>query len=435
MSDTDNRESTPAPQGEAIAASQIPSDTAAKPAPAAPAPRISESSFEAAHADLPPLSTLGGNSDAAIVASESSTTAGNGARRGRGRGLAPAGKFGAAGQPAKVAFGVVENPADLTENLSGKHVAGYGDQQPQQREERPRREERKPREAAPATAEVNPEAAAEAAGWKETPASAEAAPAAEPAEVTSETGPKEFVPPVSEGTFKADLNPETERKAREERRQQRDDRPRGDRPQSQGGEFRGDRRLAEGRQGGEQRRDEQRQPRGDRPQGGEFRGERQPRQEGGQRHERGEGRPQGERRNDHGNNRGEQQRGNRGPNRLTIEVPKIPVQEPTTFFGKMRLWIAEKIWGVPASDEIGFSSVSKPMTPHSREWQFGRGQQQRRDGRPGDNRNGGQGQRREFRHGNGGQGSQNPNRDGRHRPHARGGNHRDQHGRDGNPRG
>lgn len=414
MSDTDNREATPAPQGEAIAASPIPSDAAAKPAPAAPAPRISESSFEAAHADLPPLSTLGGDTPA--VASESATTAGNGPRRGRGRDRgASAGKFGASGQPAKVAFGVVENPADLTENLSGKHVAGYGDQPP--REERPRREERRPRETAPAAAEVNPAEAAAAAGWKET--SSEAAPAAEA--VVSETGPKEFVPPVSEGTFKADLNPETERKAREERRQQRDERPRGDRPPAQGGEFRGEPRpRGEGRHQGEQR-----QPRGDRP----HDGERRPRPEGDRRHERGEGRPQGERRNDHGNG----PRGNR-PGRLTIDVPKIPVQEPTSVFGKIKRFIAEKFWGVPATEEISFTSVSKPMTPHSREWQFNRGQQ-RRDGRPGDNRSGGHGQRREFRHGNGGQGARNPANDGRHRPHPRGGNHRDQHGRDGNPRG
>lgn len=379
MSDTENRADAPAPSGEPIASAPIQSDAGAAPAaPAAqPAPtRIAESSFEAAHADLPPLSTLGGEAPSASV--DSASAAPSGARRGRGRGPS-AGKFGSADQPAKVAFGAVENPADMTESLSGKHVMGYGDQQPQgERPRREPREERKPRETAPeATGEVAPETTASA-----------------------ENGPKEFVPPVSEGSFKAELNPEAERKAREERRQQRDERPRGDRRNSEGGEFRGNREQAEGRSGGGDRQHGDRAPRGDRPQGERRDGNREGQQQRRDGH-RNEQRPR--------------------PGRLTIEAPKIPVQEPTTFIGKLVRAFMNKVWGVPASEKVPFENVARPMTPHSKEWQFGRGQQ-RHDGRSGDNRNGGQ--RRDFRHGNGNQGGdRNPNRDGRHRPHARGGNH------------
>ena len=361
MSETENRESAPALEGEAIVTPSIQSDAAAnKPAPAA-APRIAESSFEAAHAELPPLSAIGG--DAPVTASETSTTP-VGVRRGRGRG-APAGKFGAPGQPAKVAFGEVENPADMTESLSGKHVQGYPEQPERaERPARPAREERKPREAAPACSE---------------PACAcsEEAPAA--------TGPKEFVPPVSEGTFKAELNPEAERKAREERRQQQANRePRADRP-----------RRDEGRpqQGN-------REPRPERPQG-----EQQPRRDG---------EPRREQRRDEPRNR---------PGRLTIEAPKIPEQEPTTLFGKIK----RAIGNLFRAKEPKTVEIAKPESKggrDSRDWQPGRREERR-----------GHGERREFRHGNSGHGSKDPSRDGRHRPHQRGGNHRDHHNRDGNPRG
>jgi len=353
MSDTDNREPAAAPMGEPIAASPIAPDNAAAPAAPAPANRIAESAFEATHADLPPLSAIGGN-DAPAVANGADATASAGPRRGRGRG-APAGKS-ANGQTGKVAFGVVENPADLTESLSGKHAAGYGDNV---EAPRPRREER--------------------------------APKPEPVEGAA---PKEFVPPVSQGSFKAELNPEADRKAREERRQRDDQTPREPR---------------EPRQGGERRERGERQDRGPRE-------NREPRQGDGNRERDGEGRRdrqqgQGGERREH---RGDRQR----PGRLTIEAPKIPVQEPTSIFGKIKRWLAEAIWGVPPGAEIEFNGVSKPKTPHSKDWQFNRG----RD-------NGG---RRDFGRGNGGrQGDRNPNRDGRHRPHARGGNHHDRGGRQG----
>lgn len=358
MSETENRESAPAPEGEPIATPSIPSDAAAnKPAPA-PANRIAESAFEAAHAELPPLSTIGG--EAPVTASETSTTP-VGVRRGRGRG-APAGKSGAsAGQPAKVAFGEVENPADMTETLTGKHVNGYPERA--EHPERPAREERKPREAAPACSEPECTCAPEA-------------PAA---------GPKEFVPPVSEGTFKAELNPEAERKAREERRQQQGPRePRPDRP------LRGEGRPQQGA----------REPRPDRPQG-----EQQPRREG---------EPRREQRRDEQRNR---------PGRLTIEAPKIPEQEPTTLFGKIK----RAIGNIFRTKEPKTVEIAKPENKgnrDSRDWQPGRREERR-----------GHGERREFRHGNSGHGSRDASRDGRHRPHQRGGNHRDHHGRDGNPRG
>lgn len=369
MSDTDNREPAAAPQGEPIASSPIASD---KPAQEAPAPvnRIAESAFEATHADLPPLSAIGGG-DAPATTGAADTSAPAGPRRGRGRG-APAGKS-ANGQTAKVAFGVVENPADLTESLSGKHVAGYGDAAPAERprrEDRPRREER-PRTEAPA-------------------------PSAEGVAATPESGPKEFVPPVSQGTFKAELNPEAEQKAREERRQRDDRGPR---------ENRGERGPRNDRPQGERRENRD----GNR----ENRGERGPRND----------RPQGERRENR-ENRGERNR----PGRLTIEAPKIPVQEPTSLFGKIKRWVAETILGVPPGDEIEFNRVSKPRTPHSKDWEFNRG-----------GRNPNNGGRRDFGRGNGGNGNgnrngggdRNPNRDGRHRPHARGGNHHDRGGRQG----
>ncbi len=370
MSETENRESAPAPEGEPIAPTSIPSDAAAnKPAPATSAPRIAESAFEAAHAELPPLSAIGG--EAPVTASETSTTPA-GVRRGRGRG-APAGKFApAGGQPAKVAFGEVENPADMTESLSGKHAQGYPAERTE-RPARPEREERKPREAAPAPA-------AETGCCSEGPCACTGEAPAAPA------GPKEFVPPVSEGTFKAELNPEAERKAREERRQQQQ----GNREPRQ-----------------ERRRDDDRRQQGNR----------EPRQDNrqGEQQQRRDGEPRQERRRDEQRNR---------PGRLTIEAPKIPEQEPTTLFGKIKRAIG-KLFSAKEPETVELPKSENKGNRDSRDWQPGRREE----------RHGHGDRRREFRHGNSGHGAKDPSRDGRHRPHQRGGNHRDHHGRDGNPRG
>lgn len=327
MSDTEHREADSAAQAEPIASSPITTDAnAAAPAAPAPAPqpRIADSTFEAAHAELPPLSAIGGDS-AAPETTESGAAAPSGARRGRGRG-APAGKFGAPGATQKSPIGAVENPSDMTESLSGKHIAGYGDAKP-----------------AEAPAEPKPERTA---------------------------GPKEFVPPVSEGVFKAELNPEAERRAREERRRQRtEQRPQGEQPQQPRAERQGD---------------GPRPPREDRRQGGENR-------EQGRRDERRPDRPK--------------------PGRLTIEAPKIPVTQELSLFGKVKRAIA-RLFGVPARDEVKYESTSKKPTPHSRDWKP-TGQNDERRGKG------------DFRHGNhrGGDNRGNPNRDGRHRPHQRGGNH------------
>ncbi len=176
----------------------VPENTPAQPTQQ----RLAESQLEAAHAELPPLSSIPNG----IVAEGEEATGGNGleensvrpnARRGLRRGHA--GRAGSSTESP--AIGAVENPADISENLSGKYANGY--------EGRPARREFVPMEAA-----------------EEKPAASES------------SGPKEFVPPVSRDVYKAEMNPDRERQAREERRRSRP--PREERaPQK---EFFGERR-------------------------------------------------------------------------------------------------------------------------------------------------------------------------------------------------
>jgi hypothetical protein len=109
------------------------------------APRISEAKLESAHAELPPLSVIGASSEPAAKPGTITAPKQFG-RRGTPRGVTPT----AAGQTARPAIGVVEDPSQLTENLSGS----LAQQAPQQREarqpgipqgDRPRREPREPR--------------------------------------------------------------------------------------------------------------------------------------------------------------------------------------------------------------------------------------------------------------------------------------------------
>ena len=119
--------------------------------PAAPAPRITESKLESAHAELPPLSVIGASSEPAakpgtIVAPKQF------GRRGVPQNVAPGGK----GENARPSIGVIANPAEVSENLSGELAKQPAQsQQPRERREpraegdRPRREERPRREDRP----------------------------------------------------------------------------------------------------------------------------------------------------------------------------------------------------------------------------------------------------------------------------------------------
>ncbi|NBX01258.1 hypothetical protein EBR11_01840 [bacterium] len=142
--------------------------SAASPAaPSNPAPRITESKLESAHADLPPLSVIGASSEPTVKPGSPTQPK----------------QFGRRGTPAKSGFsgksensrpsiGVIENPSLATENISGelakKPIAeaippqqpapALSNQSPEGREsreprrerfERPRREPREPRPERP----------------------------------------------------------------------------------------------------------------------------------------------------------------------------------------------------------------------------------------------------------------------------------------------
>lgn len=106
-----------------------------------PAPRISEAKLESAHAELPPLSVIGASSEPAAKPGTIATPKQFG-RRGTPRGAAPS---AAHGQAARPSIGVVEDPSQLTESLTGDRAHSA---QPA-REERPRREPRAEGEPGP----------------------------------------------------------------------------------------------------------------------------------------------------------------------------------------------------------------------------------------------------------------------------------------------
>ncbi len=103
-----------------------------------PAPRIAEAKLESAHAELPPLSVIGASSEPAAKPGTITTPKQFG-RRGAPRGAAPT----ANGQTARPSIGVVEDPSQLTENLSGSLAQQPA---PQPREQREHREQREPRQ-------------------------------------------------------------------------------------------------------------------------------------------------------------------------------------------------------------------------------------------------------------------------------------------------
>jgi hypothetical protein len=112
-----------------------------------PAPRLNEAKLESAHAELPPLSVIGASSEPAAKPGTITTPKQFG-RRGTPRGAAPS---AANGQAARPSIGVVEDPSQLTENLSGSLAKQSAPAQRERREPRaegergPRREPREPR--------------------------------------------------------------------------------------------------------------------------------------------------------------------------------------------------------------------------------------------------------------------------------------------------
>jgi hypothetical protein len=106
-----------------------------------PAPRLNEAKLESAHAELPPLSVIGASSEPAAKPGTITAPKQFG-RRGTPRGAAPS---AANGQAARPAIGVVEDPSQLTENLSGDRTQSAAPA----REDRPRREPRAEGERGP----------------------------------------------------------------------------------------------------------------------------------------------------------------------------------------------------------------------------------------------------------------------------------------------
>ncbi|MEN9653689.1 MAG: hypothetical protein RL303_1409 [Verrucomicrobiota bacterium] len=114
-----------------------------------PAPRLNEAKLESAHAELPPLSVIGASSEPAAKPGTITAPKQFG-RRGTPRGVSSS----APGQSDRPAIGVVEDPSQLTENLSGSLSAqgGAPSREPRERREPraegergPRREPRQPR--------------------------------------------------------------------------------------------------------------------------------------------------------------------------------------------------------------------------------------------------------------------------------------------------
>ena len=118
-------------QGTEPASAQPPAADAGVNEVRTPAPRINEAKLESAHAELPPLSVIGATAEPAAKPGTIAQPKQFG-RRGTPRG-APA----ANGSSPRPSIGVVENPAEITENLSG----GLAQSSAPRREERPRREE------------------------------------------------------------------------------------------------------------------------------------------------------------------------------------------------------------------------------------------------------------------------------------------------------
>lgn len=104
----------------------------------APAASLRDAKLESAHAELPPMSVIGGETTPAAKPGEIAKPRQFG-RRGTPQGMPPA-----AGAGSSASIGAVSNPSEITEKLSGQHANGYAGGG-QGGEPRPRREDRGPR--------------------------------------------------------------------------------------------------------------------------------------------------------------------------------------------------------------------------------------------------------------------------------------------------
>lgn len=132
-------------QGQEPVSAQQPAADAGANEVRTPAPRIAEAKLESAHAELPPLSVIGASSEPAAKPGTITTPKQFG-RRGTPRGAAPS---AANGQTARPSIGVVEDPSQLTENLTGSLAKQNAPEQREQREPRERREPRAEGERGP----------------------------------------------------------------------------------------------------------------------------------------------------------------------------------------------------------------------------------------------------------------------------------------------
>lgn len=140
---------TPAPE-------TTPDAPAVAPAEEKQQERLVESALEAKHSDALPLSPI--ETSAPVNAeSENKNTNKHQGRRGLRRGNSGRGNRG--GKNAAQGVGIVENPQDVKETLSGKFVDGYQ----KDKEFRPRREKAKPEVAAKSNDAVSAEP--QAKGW------------------------------------------------------------------------------------------------------------------------------------------------------------------------------------------------------------------------------------------------------------------------------
>lgn len=137
-------------QGSEPVSTQQPAADTGTPEVRTPAPRIAEAKLESAHAELPPMSVIGATAEPAAKPGTIATPKQFG-RRGTPRGVSST----APGQSARPSMGVVEDPSQLTESISGS-LANQPAQPPRERRDprpegsdygdRPRREPRENRE-------------------------------------------------------------------------------------------------------------------------------------------------------------------------------------------------------------------------------------------------------------------------------------------------
>jgi len=186
-----------------------PAATSEKPTPV----RLVDSPLEIAHAELPPLSNIP-SGNVTEIASASDTSPKTSVRHGLHRNAVASKKTTAAAPE----IGIVENPVEITENLSGKFANGYGEKTEQVKSEQVEKNGTVQRERRYRLTEPSPSETAESG--------------------TSES-PREFIPPVSQKTYTAEVSPERARERQQNRENLRTAR---NEKSSQKREFFGERR-------------------------------------------------------------------------------------------------------------------------------------------------------------------------------------------------